>query len=387
MKAACRTLLLLFVMALSFQVYGQAWVDSMDRYVREDYMPEGKYVWTWQRASLLRAMVFQYEYAAPADRPKYLQYIKAAMESSMKRAHGKRPNAVASGQGMAFLYRVTGNARYLEVADRIYADFKNIIRVEGGGVSHKAKWPELWDDTIYMVGVFLLEMYRATGEERYLRDLMDEFKVHRERLMVEEWGLWVHGWDGDRKEHITFCGQKGWADTDSRQSAEIWGRGNGWVIVTLSEALTIVPRDSEYYPEFASYLLEMIEHLPELQDDSTGHWYQLPVRKDEPGNFIESSCTAMFGFGILTALEHDLVRESTWEDAAMQAYKGLRQHSIQVLPNGHLTPMNVCKGTCIGDKNYYFNRKATLGKPFGLAMFIQFGRMMEVYMDTAVNDE
>jgi unsaturated rhamnogalacturonyl hydrolase len=53
----------------------------------------------------------------------------------------------------------------------------------------------------------------------------------------------------------------------------------------------------------------MVVHLPALQDKQSGHWYQLPVRKGEAGNYIESSCTAMFAYGIQHALDLGLVKE------------------------------------------------------------------------------
>lgn len=377
---------LAFLPLLSGNLSAQTWVDSLDRYAREQYMPPGKYVWTWQRASLLRTMVYQYGVRPSGEKEIYLDYVLQAMESTEKRAHGKRPNAVASGHGMAFLARELEDEaqrrRFMDVALRVFEEFKAIIRVPGGGVSHKARWPELWDDTVYMVGVFLLEMYRATGEEKYLDHLVEEIRVHRQRLLDTEWGLWVHGWDGDDDEHIEFCGKKFWPDETTRRSREIWGRGNGWVVVTLSDAVRTIPEDHPYHSELGGYLLEMIGRLPELQDKHSGHWYQLTVRKDIPGNFIESSSTAMFGYGILTALQQDLVpkeRVTEYRTAAGKAYHGLRRHSVKPVGKGpYLTSTNVCKGTCIGDMQYYLNRKSVDGKHFGLAMLILFGMAWEL---------
>lgn len=368
------TCLLVFQGAAS----AQTWVDSLDRYAREEYLPAGKYMWTWQRASLLRAMVIQYEMSPAAERGTYLEYVRTAMDATARRAHGKRPNAVASGHGMAFLARVTGERRYAEIADRIYRQFLDIVRTANGGVSHKMTTPELWDDTVYMIGVFLLEMYRATGDERYLNDLLHEIRVHRAVLRNEEWGLWVHGWDGDGRDRMALCGQRGWPDAETRRSAEIWGRGNGWVIVTLSDAVRTVPRDHAYWPELAGYLTEMTARLPELQDTATGHWFQLPVLPEEPGNFIESTSTAMFAYGLLTAYQAGLGGE-TYRDAAGHAYRGLRAHSIVPLDGPWVTVTNVCKGTCIGDRDYYFNRKSVTGKPFGLAMLLTFGLAWEQF--------
>jgi unsaturated rhamnogalacturonyl hydrolase len=376
MTAACKKILSLFVMVVVFGLpfaNGQTWVDSLDIYARESYMPPGKYVWTWQRASLLRTIVYQYEVRPENEKAIYFQHVRQAMAATEKRAHGIRPNAVASGHGMAFLWRITGDERYRAICEKIYGDYLSIIRTPEGGVSHKTKYAELWDDTIFMIGVFLLEMFRATGEEKYIEHLVDEIRIHREKLLVEEWGLWVHGWDADNKDRINFCGKRDWADETTRRSSEIWGRGNGWVIVTLSDAVKTVPAESPYYAELAGYLAEMVEHLPYLQDGTTGHWYQLPVRKDDPENWIESSCTAMFAYGILTAMQHELVFGEKYLRAVNAAYRGLRRHSIVEKDGAYLSVKNVCKGTCCGDRVYYLNRKSVEGKYFGLAMPMLFG--------------
>lgn len=381
MERIKKLILLLTVLSGSLPAVlnGQTWVDSIDVYARESFLPAEKYMWTWQRAALLRAMVVQYELRPEAEKQTYLDYVATAMKATEKRAHGKRPNAVASGHGMAFLQRVTGEPAYARAAQKVYRDFLKIMRLEGGGVSHKTSSPELWDDTIFMIGVFLLEMFRATGEERYLDDFMEEFRIHREKLLEPEWGLWVHGWDGNDKNHCALCGQRNWPDDKTRRSAEIWGRGNGWVVVTLADAVQAVPAQHPYHAELAGYILEMIDHLPELQDPETGHWFQLPVKPGLEGNYIESSSTAMFGYGITTALKLGLVEGRQWERSAEAAYLGLRKHSVTEPGNGYLTCSNVCKGTCIGDEAYYLGRKSVEGKPFGLAMLIIFGLEYEYY--------
>jgi unsaturated rhamnogalacturonyl hydrolase len=369
-----RLLLLFFLFPL--QIFSQTWVDSLDVYAREKFMPPSKYQWKWQKAALLNTMVKEYD-RGPADKKKlYLEYIKKAMDKTAVRANGKVPNAVASGLGMAFLARETGDKKYMEISEKIFSDYLKIKRTKEGGVSHLRKNVELWDDTIFMIGEFLIEMYRATGDEKYIDELAKQISIHREKLQDKQWGLWVHGWDSDNRSHCTFCGQMFWPDKDTRRSAEIWGRGNGWIVVTLSDALRALPKKHKYYDEFSGYLTEMISRLPEIQDKDYGHWYQLPVRIAESQNFIESSCTAMFAYGIQTAIKLGLVSDPSFQQSVDLAYQGLRRYSIH--PTGkYITTMNVCKGTCIGDKKYYLKRRVAQGKPFGIGMFIAFGREYE----------
>ncbi len=340
-------------------------------------MPASKFHWNWMNASLLHTMVKQYDFTNDTNKKTYFDFIKKSMDKTYNRVNGKIPNAVASGLGMAFLARTTGDAKYKKACEKIYADYLKIKRTKEGGVSHLRNDIELWDDTIFMIGQFLLEMYRATNDEKYLDELTLQIKIHRDKLQDKTSGLWVHGWDSDAKSHCTFCGQLNWPDKATGKSKEIWGRGNGWIIVTLSDAIEIIPQNNVHWIILANYLKEMIVQLPSLQNKENGHWYQLPLRDNEPKNFIESSSTAMFAYGITSALKFELVTDTIYKNSIELAYNGLRNYSIKKISSEYITTKNVCKGTCIGDKNYYYKRKVKNEKPYSIGMFINFGRKYE----------
>jgi unsaturated rhamnogalacturonyl hydrolase len=365
---------------LSFLQFGfaQTWVDTLDSYAREKYLPAKKYQWLWTHAALLSTMVKQYDLAAPKQKQVYFDYIKKAMDKNMSVANGRTPNDMASGLGLAFLYRVTKEEKYKAKAEKVYTDYLKTKRTKEGGVSHLMLFTELWDDTVFMIGEFMLNMYQATGDEKYLDEFMKQFRLHRERLRDADTGLWYHGWDSDNKIHCTFCSQMHWADKESRRSKEIWGRGNGWIVVTLSDALEILPQNSIYRNEVEGYLEEMIVPLPKFQDTATGHWFQLPVRNTDNDNWIESSSTAMFAYGISTALRLGLVNDNAYRESVASAYNGLREYSIIPADKKYLTTQNVCLGTCIGDKEYYFKRGSQKGKPYGIGMAMIFGLRYEL---------
>ncbi len=367
------------VLLISFKnSFSKTWVDSLDNYAREKYMPASKYKWNWMKASLLYTMVKQYDNADKGQQKIYLDYVEKAMSKYLKRANGIVPNAVASGVGMAFLYRTTKEEKYKKACNKIYKDYLKIKRTKEGAVSHLLAHKELWDDTVFMVGQFLLEMYKATGDEKYLDEFFKQISLHRDKLQNKEFGLWVHGYDEQKKGHFSFGSQLNWADKTTGKSAEIWGRGNGWVVVTLSDALETIPKTNAHWNELAGFLKEMIVHLPELQNKENGHWYQLPVLPNEPENFIESSSTAMFAYGEIIALKLGIVTDSAYIKSIDLAYKGLRNYSIKKIADNYITTKNVCKGTCIGDKKYYLNRKTKDEKPYSIGMFINFGRQYEM---------
>ncbi len=355
----------------------QTWTDSMDIYVRTKYMPPLKNQWSWQRAALLKAITEQYNNTNENDKKLYLNYMIRAVKKVKGAANGRTPNAVASGLGVAFVARVTGDATYKSIAEKVFEQYQKINRTSNGGVSHLANYKELWDDTIFMVGIFLQEMYLLTNDEKYIDELVFQIDAHREKLLDPKFGLWYHGWDDDDKGRCNICGEAGWSKDPEHRSQEFWGRGNGWVVVTLSQTINVLPKSHPKREKLASYLKEMVVNLPQLQDTATGHWFQLPIRTTDPKNYIESSCTAMFAYGISSALKLGIVSSNEYQKCVDRAYIGLRKHSIQKTNKNFLTTKNVCKGTCIGSKDYYLNRRAKSQKPFGLGMFILFGRSYE----------
>lgn len=371
--------LLIFIAGTTF-VQAQTWVDSLDYYARERYMPPSKYKWTWQKASLLFAMTKQFELVNADNKTVYMNFVQKAMDRKYSKASGKSPNAVASGLGMSFLALHKKGEKYGKASNKIFQDYLKVKRTDNGGISHKKFFKELWDDTIFMIGIYLQNMYLWTGDEKYMDELFLQIDAHREKLLDPATGLWYHGWDGDNRNRCNFCGQSGWSKNPEKRSNEFWGRGNGWVVVTMAETVKTLPVGHPKRAVAEQYLKEMIENLPKVQDVNTGHWYQLPMRPEQAGNYIESSATAMFAYGILVALQENVVEGEEYEKALSRAYEGLRQFSMKEAGGKYLTVINVCKGTCIGNMNYYLKRSANGQKPYGLGMAIVFGRAYENYI-------
>lgn len=351
----------------------QTWVDSLDVYGREVTMPSSLYKWDWGQATMMNAMVHLYNAKPEAQKQVYLDYVKEAMDHTYNDANGVHPNAVASGHGMAFLAKITGDPKYIEKANKIYADYLITPRTKAGGVSHRTETVEMWDDTIYMISMYLLEMYRYTGDEKYIQELLSQLMIHKAKLADKNSGLWVHGYDDDNDDYKDRCCQFGWAQMKpQRTSKEFWGRGNGWVVMAIADALNTVPANSKYYKAFAKELREITQKLPELQDQKTGMWYQLPIYPNDSANFIESSCTAMFGYGISIGIGHNVLKRKTFLPVVQKAYSGLKNTASRV-EGKYVIPTRICEGTCIGDKAYYFARKTKDGVNYAVGAYIMFG--------------
>ncbi len=373
-----KRLVVAIVLLLSFyHSNAQSFSDSLLNYGMEVKIPAAKYYWGWSQAIFLKAVHEKYLGASESDKTKYFNYIKTAMDVNYDKANGRTPNDIVSGLGIAFLAQQTKEEKYKQKALSIYADYLHIIKTKNGGVSHRANIAQLWDDTIYMLAMYFFEMYKLTGDTKYLDDFMQQYNIHKEKLADKKTGFWVHGWNAEDREYDDSCCMVGWDKNPERKNHEFWGRGNGWIMMTIADALTTIPKTSPYWHELKLDLIKMTSNLPALQNKETGHWYQLPIHPNDSLNYQESSCTAMFGYAILQGLKLHILSPKIFTPVVNKAYLGLRKYSIRKEGSKYLVPTRICIGTCIGDRDYYYHRKIVEGNDFGIGVFSMFAQAYE----------
>ncbi len=373
--------LFLLLPAIRLEAQQKTWVDSLELHGREVFMPADKYKWDWGQATFLHALKQLHAAKRGSNPAIYASYISKAMEISRQVANGKHPNAVASAHGIVFLARTTGDSAYQKWAGNILADYWQIPRTYNGGVSHRAETLELWDDTVYMLSMYLLEMYKLTGDEKFVEEFLLQFNSHHEKLVDKKTGLWVHGWDADSIFYDDGCSVKNWPDKQTQRNDQIWARGNGWVGMALADALEAVGPVSRFYKPLSKALRRFVEAVAPFQDNASGHWYQLVTLPALKGNFLESSCTAMFAYAIIKGIRLGVLPPKTYLPMVQKAYAGLRLMSMRNPESTpYLVPTRVSGGTCVGDQAYYLGRKITEGTGFGYGSMIMFGLAYEQYV-------
>jgi rhamnogalacturonyl hydrolase YesR len=189
----------------------------------------------------------------------------------------------------------------------------------------------VWPDDLYMGGVFLVRWGVDNHDQKFIEDAAKNI-IQQAALEADSDGLWFHGYFVADKKHAPFK----------------WGRGNGWVTVTLVETLSALDETSSLRPKLIEILKNQIEGLKKLQADD-GMWRQV---LDKPELWEETSCTAMFAYGIARAVNRG------WIDAAdmavaRKAFAGIAKN---VTADGSVN--GTCIGTNIGeDLDYYVKRQ------------------------------
>ena len=197
----------------------------------------------------------------------------------------------------------------------------------------------VWPDDLYMGGVFLVRYGSYTRDQKYLDDAANNI-IHQAALEQDRDGLWFHGYFMKEKKHAPFK----------------WGRGNGWAMVAMVEDLSAMPENDPRRPQVLAILRKQIEGLKKVQAPD-GMWRQV---LDKPETWEETSCTAMFAYGLARAVNRGWINASNMT-IARRAFAGLAKN---VTPDGEVN--GTCQGTGIGmTLDFYRKRLRPSNDPHG----------------------
>ena len=170
-------------------------------------------------------------------------------------------------------------------------------------------------------------------------DAVNQLKITYERTYDPKTGLNRHAYDETRK---TF-----WADKETGLSQHCWGRAQGWYSMALIEVLDALPDDYARKQEVIELLKKDLDAVIKWQDKKTGVWYQVMDSPGREGNYLESTCSAMFTYVLLKAYRKGYVGDK-YRDAGIKAYKGMIQNFIKVNADKTISLTNCCSVAGLG---------------------------------------
>ena len=170
-------------------------------------------------------------------------------------------------------------------------------------------------------------------------DAVNQLKITYERTLDPKTGLNRHAYDETRN---TF-----WADKETGLSQHCWGRAQGWYTMALIEVLDALPEDYARRNEVIDLLVKDFEAILKWQDQKTGVWYQVMDSPKREGNYLESTCSAMFTYALLKAYRKGYVGEK-YRDAGIKGYKGIINNFIRVNADKTISLTNCCSVAGLG---------------------------------------
>ena len=214
-------------------------------------------------------------------------------------------DTVSFGKSLLALDALTGNRAYRDAALRIWRHLDAHPRVSTGNFWHKDIYPhQVWLDGLYMALPFCAACMELTGSAAY-DDVLAQFAGVRRHLWAEEKKLYIHAWDESR--------QSEWADPATGQSPSFWLRAEGWYLMALVDCYEILSRRTDA-AMLARLLAEAVEGLMPYRHGASGMFLQLIDRNDLPGNYPETSGSAMVAYALMKGarlgmLKHHAARQ------------------------------------------------------------------------------
>lgn len=180
----------------------------------------------------------------------------------------------------------------------------------------------LWCDDLYMSVPYLCRCYQRTGEIHYLEDAANQFIQFKKRLYIPELQIMSHVYDFGIDKPTKIA----------------WGRGNGWVLFSLSELLAVLPEQHAQRSELLQFFNELSEGYLRLQGEN-GLWHQVLT---EPESYEETSCTSMFLYAFARGIRYGWIADTEKYIAAIhKGWGGMARISIDKFGNVY----GVCRGS------------------------------------------
>ncbi len=203
----------------------------------------------------------------------------------------------------------------------------------------------LWGDDAYM-GI------PALAEAGKYDDAVNNVLNMSKYLFNPQMGIYAHGWNADNPDAPRFY----------------WSRSNGWVVMSMSDLLDVLPKTHPGYNKVLTQLRAALRGISEQQSGS-GLWHQMIDRHD---SFLETSASAMFTYVIAHAVNEGWVKPSTYGSVAQAGWNAL---SAKVNAEGQV------EGTCVGttfagDQAYYYNRPTSVNALHGYGPMLLAGAEM-----------
>ncbi|KAI0181212.1 glycoside hydrolase family 105 protein [Hypoxylon sp. FL1284] len=231
------------------------------------------------------------------------------------------------GNNILWWYERTREPKYKQAADVIRRQLDRHPRTPTGGFWHRdPNYPnQMWLDGIYMASSFYgkwTSLFDDKNESAWNDVALQYFNIdsHTRNLTTS---LLVHGYDESRTAV--------WADPVTGASPLVWSRAVGWYFMSLLEVIPLFPQSHSARERLIEYFVTLAEGLRRAQDDESGGWWLVMSEPypGAPGNYIESSASAMFTFGWLKGMSMGLLEERQYLEPAQKAYRCLTQRFVK----------------------------------------------------------
>ena len=275
---------------------------------------------------------------------------------------------IQGGNFLIMLNEIDPKPQYATAIETLRDQLREQPRTTEGGFWHKAVYPhQMWLDGLFTGTTFYARYAAWKPEPEAWSDIANQFLVVDKHTLKAN-GLNHHGWDESR--------QMGWSDSITGCSPETWGRAEGWYVMALCDVLELMPVNQPERPALEAILRRVMDALLAVQDPETHLWYQVPDRAGDEGNYLESTCSAMYCFALAKGVRLGILPKE-YKEKAVQVMDGLQAYKLRLNEDGTLSLIDCCAVAGLGGNpyrdgtyDYYVHERIREDDPKGVAPLI-----------------
>lgn len=227
---------------------------------------------------------------------KYKEFIRNWFDKNGESRYYGSVNNVAPVNAVLFLLQEYGD-EYSSTVCKDYAVWcmKYALRTTNGGFAHiwiggdEDYKNQLWIDTIFMAGVFMLKYGVFTKNDALIKEALKQIDLHIECLIDPVNDLFYHGYQCIKKIHM----------------GEHWGRGNGWMIASLVELIEVLKDNGYEVTKYIEVLKRVMKKAYDLKTEDGMLRTLLLVEE----SYKETTATSLFGYAALKGFQMGVLDE------------------------------------------------------------------------------
>lgn len=310
-----------------------------------EYMPEGLLFWFWPQSVYMNGYLELYQTTQDI---RYLEYMQSFITKEYQKVTSGlmeiNESDKVSPSAIAVYLLSQGIQGYDEIITIINDYLNNVVEsTASGSFFHYMAGDnvhQVWIDSLFMLGSYLLQMYNYTGDEDYLDIFAQQHIAFTQDCYNPQENLFHHAFDDDLEQRIP-------------EDPIFWARGNGWITAISARYLSIAPSNHGYYEQVYSLYFEHLNALLSWQDNETGLFYTIINKPDEPNNYIETSGSALFGYSIACGLKNNLL-DRGYRQNLIRIINGMEAY-LAVNQSGYWATSGTSGPTVPGDYNNYIS--------------------------------
>lgn len=330
--------------------------------------------WNYTQGLVCKAMLDMWSYTGDGTYFDYaLSYADTMItDEGMIRTYNTENyniDHINPGKILFTIYKETGEEKYRKAIDTLRGQMRTHPRTSEGGFWHKLRYPhQMWLDGIYMGSPFLAQYAVEFNKPELFDDVVNQIRLMAEHSYDPETGLFYHGWDESREQQ--------WANKETGQSPNFWGRSIGWFAMALVDVLDWLPEDHSGKTEVIDIIEKVANGIENYQDEESGVWYQVVDQGDREGNYLEATASSMFVYFLYKAVRKDYLDDS-YLLLADKGYEGLLKNFIRENQDGTISLTGCCLVAGLGGDpyrdgsfEYYISEPVRDNDPKGTGPFI-----------------